>query len=121
MNVALPYPGIGEKPGLQPAKTPAQRLTARHSGKGIRGRPWTNLKKLAQDHTEVALEKLVELAQCDNACVAFGASKLLIERGYGRLPLEHKSIVRRRKPAKEKLNVKITLLGPEGSSDAGRA
>lgn len=117
MSVAMPHRTSGAVPERSKGDTRAAQLTAKYRGKGIRGRPWTNLKKLAQQHSFEALEKLAELVDCDNDCVALGASKLLVrlsapDRGPGK---------RERKKQKEKrVNVIITHFG-KGKEDAQRS
>jgi len=54
--------------------------------KGVRGKPWTNIGKLARDYSEEAMEQLVKLMYDGNGCVALGATKELLWRGHGRVP-----------------------------------
>lgn len=67
----------------------SKALTTAH--RGVRGRPWTNIRALAKEHSVEALEKLIELKDCDNDCVSFGATRMVFELGNGRVPtiIEH--------------------------------
>jgi hypothetical protein len=46
----------------------------------------THVAQLARDHSEAALQKLVQLLESPNDCIAFGAVRVLLERGLGRVP-----------------------------------
>jgi len=117
LSVNLPYRSAGDGPERAAADTPAARLAAKYTGKGIRGRPWTNLKKLAQDHSIETLEKIIELRDCDNECVAYGATKLL----WNFIKEERRSPGgKRRREKQEKVHVKIRYFG-KGKGDAERA
>lgn len=104
ISVALPYRSAGDAREPPPAKPPPTALAQRYRGKGVRGKPWTNLKKLARAHCEEAIETLAELTGDANPCVRLGASKLLVKigsdenRGGGKAGAKHKA---------KKLNVKI--------------
>lgn len=70
----------------KPAPSAASKaLTAAH--RGVRGRPWTNIRALAKEHSVQALEKLIELTACDNPCVALGAGRTVLQLGHGRVPI----------------------------------
>lgn len=89
---------------------PAQRR--RPGGRG-------NVKALARDHSAAALAKLAELMQDPNSCVAFAAAKVLLDRGYGKVPVTYEPLGEAvRNPP---LRVEITDLGQRGKGDAERA
>ena len=91
-----------------------EKPTRRRTG----GRPETNMRALARDHSARALEKLAELMEDKNHCVALGAVRTLLERGYGKEPMEHTGKRIRVKPVAGKLNGKITHLKPREPADA---
>ncbi|HSN17228.1 MAG TPA: hypothetical protein VLV87_03380, partial [Gammaproteobacteria bacterium] len=45
-----------------------------------RGRPSTNIRQLARDNRELALERLVQLMFSGNDCAALGAVRSVLER-----------------------------------------
>lgn len=73
ISVALPYRIAGDACESPPAKPPPTALAQRYRGKGIRGKPWTNLKKLARARCEEAIETIAELTGDANLCVRLGA------------------------------------------------
>ena len=90
---------------------------------GPQGRPWTNVRTLARQHTTQAVKKLAALMDDANPCVALAAASALLDRGYGRVPagLKHTGKRRISKSAEPpKLEVEITHFREVGD-DAGRA
>lgn len=61
-----------------------------------RGRPSTNVRKLARDNRELALELLVQLMFSGNDCAALGAARSVLERSDGRVPVGTPSYMRKR-------------------------
>lgn len=62
-----------------PEQPKTEAADTRRPGKGVRGRPWTNLQALAQEHSMDALQKVIELMSDSNPCVRFGASRLVLK------------------------------------------
>ena len=101
-----------DKPTQMHGRPPIQPVKGRHTGKG-KGRPWTNVRALAKQYSEVALYKLVELMDDANSCVAVAASKTVLERAYGKEPVKHEYTVKERKSTDKKLTVAITRFKKE--------
>ena len=104
--------GATDEPTRMHARAPIQPVKGRHKGKG-KGRPWTNLRALAKEHSLQAMQKIVDLVDCDNPCVALGASRVVVERSDGRVTVTHEHIVKERKPAGKELRVVITRFRKE--------
>lgn len=51
------------------------------------GRASTNIKRLAQENSELALERLAQLIFSGNNCAALGAVRSILERADGRVPV----------------------------------
>ena len=91
------------------------------AGKGPVGRPWTNVRALARQHSEEALNELVKLMYDPNKCVAVAAQRAVLDRANGKVPARLKHVGKRRKPKPpepRKPTVKITWFG-KGNPDAG--
>ena len=83
MDLVQPYLTKGEEKPANPAsKGPLP--TGQRSGRGIRGRPRTNLRELAQRHAAQALEKLVALIDSKNERVALSAAQTVLDRAHGK-------------------------------------
>lgn len=75
MDLAPPSAIAGSEASKPPVKV--------HTG--VRGRPWTNVRALAQAHTVKAVETLLDLLDDPNSCVRFGAGRVLLELGHRKL------------------------------------
>jgi len=102
----------------KPADATAQAtaLTAKWAGRGVRGRPWTNVRTLAKQHSPEAMAKLVELLDCDNPRVRFGAAKVVLERGLGKEPMTHKHMSGTDKARDDGVQVRIMRFNEEQES-----
>ncbi|HEV2111057.1 MAG TPA: hypothetical protein VGT99_06875 [Gammaproteobacteria bacterium] len=120
MDLVQPYLTKSEEQPTNPV-TKGASLTAKWTGRGIRGRPWTNVQALALENTAEAMAKLVELLNCDNPCVKFGAARMVLERGHGKVPLIYKGESTKSEPRQQALKVQITRFKEEKTSgDATR-
>jgi len=82
-----------------------------------RGRPGTDVRALARAHSTAALARLVELTQDPNSCVALAACRVVLDRGYGKVPATFKGEPGP-VPERPPLNVKITRIGMKGQDHA---
>lgn len=76
------------------------------------------MRALARSNVVTAMERLVQLMQSDNPCVAMAAAKVVLERSEGKLPVIHEAGSDVAPPAPGELQVKIMQLPPEGGADA---
>jgi len=82
---------------------------------GVRGRSWTNVRALAREHTAEAVAKLAELVENENSCVAYVASRTLLEFGHGKAPFTYQEAQGKTSKHKQPSNVtvKIAQFGKE--------
>lgn len=117
MDLVQPYLTQGDAKPTDPDPRGAA-LTLKWAGRGIRGRPWTKLRALAQENSVEAMARIVSLMDCDNPCVQFGASRAVLEWGHGKLPLIHIGESAKSEPSEQGLKVQIMRFKEEKKSGA---
>jgi hypothetical protein len=109
------------KPCYPPPEQPKQEVAdTGHTGKGVRGRPWTNLQALAKENSMDAMQNLIELMSDANPCVAFGASRLVLEYGKGKAPTTHIHQRAASAPVEGELKVTIARFKEEEKSGSAK-
>lgn len=102
---------------------PPRQSSAKTAGtlpppKGVRGRPWTNVRALAKEHSAAAMKEIIDLMGDRNSCVRYGAARLVLEFGNGKVPIPHMGMGSARKPREKTLKVKIMRLEQQEQDDA---
>lgn len=104
--------GSADEPTRMHARAPLPPVKGQRRGKG-KGKPETNLRALALENSEKAMRKVIELTDSINDCVALGASRMVVERGHGKVPVVHTGRAKERRPKGRELKVTITRFNEE--------
>lgn len=84
--------------------------------KKVRGKPWTNVRALAKEHSAAAMKEIIDLMGDRNSCVRYGAARLVLEFGNGKVPIPHMGMGSARKPREKNLKVTIARFTEEKKS-----
>ena len=88
--------------------------------KGVRGKPWTNVRALAKEHSAVAMKEIIDLMGDRNSCVRYGAARLVLEFGHGKVPIPHMGMGSARRPREKTLKVTIARFKEEEKSGTAK-
>lgn len=88
--------------------------------KGVRGKPWTNVRALAKEHSAAAMKEIIDLMGDRNSCVRYGAARLVLEFGNGKVPIPHMGMGSARKPREKNLKVTIAQFKEEKTSGTAK-
>ena len=104
--------GAADKPTQMRAGKPVQPVKGKRRGKG-KGRPETNLRRLAGEHSQAAFLKVVELMDDSNSCVAIGAAQTVLGWVGGKPTVKLEHLVTARPSTDKELRVSITRFNKE--------
>jgi HEAT repeat protein len=76
------------------------------------------VRALAKEHAAVAIQKLVDLLEDPNSCVALSAAGSLLDRGFGKVPHIHRRKLPADKDANQGVKVSIRRFKSKGARDA---
>lgn len=98
------------------AQAEAKAASSTHSSKKVRGKLWTNVRALAKQYSAEAMQEIIALMGDRNSCVRYGAARLVLEFGNGKVPIPHIGIGAARKPRAKNLKVTIAQFNEEKQS-----